>query len=72
MPQQPIQTVTLRLRKNIAASLEEMWEQSRPYENKLTIEMFATQLLEQQIADFRCKKISPAQKLNYAPCHYRT
>jgi hypothetical protein len=47
-----------------------MWQQSRPAEHKLTLEAFTAQLLEQQIADHRAKKISPASKLNYSPSHY--
>jgi hypothetical protein len=51
---------------------EEMWQTSRPYEHKLDLEAFAAQLLEQQIADHRAKKIAPGPKLNFNPAHYRT
>jgi hypothetical protein len=49
----------ISLRGALAQTLVEMYAVSRPAENKLTLEAYAAQLLEQSIAQFRASKLPP-------------
>jgi hypothetical protein len=68
---QPKELLQIRLRRPLAKTLEEMWAATRPCETKITIETYASMLLEAIIVDHRSKRIPSAARPNNRANHIR-